>query len=363
MQTATAPEQVTLYYREGSSDKVYQVQIEAKDSGYVVNFAYGRRGSTMNTGTKTQSPVSHEQARSIFDKLVKEKQAKGYTPGENGTPYQHTDKETERTGIIPQLLNPIEEQDLRTYINHPEYWAQEKYDGKRILIQKQGAAIHGINRRGLLCGIPSPLVAAVQVFQADFIMDGECVGDVFYAFDLLFHNGEDIRPQDYRDRFTALMNVYASANQKAIKLADTAFEPDQKIEMLAKLRKQKKEGIVFKYINAPYTPGRPNSGGPQLKNKFYATLSAVVAQINGKRSVELQLFSDRGWVNAGNVTVPPNHSIPTPGSIVEVRYLYAFRESGCLFQPTFLGCRSDLIVTDCLVNQLKYKATTEFEEA
>lgn len=30
----------TLYYRNGSSDKVYRAQIEEKDGGYVVTFAY-----------------------------------------------------------------------------------------------------------------------------------------------------------------------------------------------------------------------------------------------------------------------------------------------------------------------------------
>jgi bifunctional non-homologous end joining protein LigD len=43
--------------------------------------------------------------------------------------------------------------------------------------------------------------------------------------------------------------------------------------------------------------------------------------------------------------------------------LYAFKESGCLYQPTFLGCRTDLIGPDCTVNQLKFKPTTEMEEA
>ena len=38
---------VTLYYREGSSDKVYQVSLEPKGDGFIVNFAFGRRGSTL----------------------------------------------------------------------------------------------------------------------------------------------------------------------------------------------------------------------------------------------------------------------------------------------------------------------------
>jgi bifunctional non-homologous end joining protein LigD len=360
--TAAAPENVTLYYREGSSDKVYQVQIEQQGDGFLVNFAYGRRGSTLNTGSKTSSPVPYEQAKRIFDKQVKEKQAKGYTAGESGTPYHHTAKEAQATGIHCQLLNPIEEHDVRTFINHPEYMAQEKYDGKRLLIKKEGTTVIGINRRGLEVGLPESLVSAAEAIPGDFIMDGESVGNIFYAFDLLAHGYVDIRPLDYRDRFGALVNLVAGMHP-SIELAHTAFEPDQKLFMLAKLKKEDKEGIVFKYIHAPYTAGRPNTGGPQVKHKFYATLSAVVSQINQQRSVELELYSERGWVKAGNVTIPPNQPIPAPGSIVEIRYLYAFKESGCLYQPTFLGIRTDLIGPDCTVNQLKYKPNTEMEEA
>ena len=85
-------ERITLYYREGSSDKVYQAAIEPKGDLFVVNIAYGRRGSTMSTGTKTQTPVEYDSAKHIYDKLVGEKKAKGYTEGPDGTPYQHTDK-------------------------------------------------------------------------------------------------------------------------------------------------------------------------------------------------------------------------------------------------------------------------------
>ena len=71
-------ERVTLYYREGSSDKVYQAAIEPAGHLFVVNFAYGRRGSTLATGTKTSSPVVYEAAKNIFDKLVGEKKAMGF---------------------------------------------------------------------------------------------------------------------------------------------------------------------------------------------------------------------------------------------------------------------------------------------
>ncbi len=81
-------EHITLYFRHGSSDKIYQASIEPKDDRFVVQFSYGRRGSALQSGAKTQSPVTHEQAKSIYDKLVAAKTAKGYSSGADGTPYQ-----------------------------------------------------------------------------------------------------------------------------------------------------------------------------------------------------------------------------------------------------------------------------------
>jgi bifunctional non-homologous end joining protein LigD len=78
-------ERITLHYREGSSDKVYQASIEPRDESFVVNFAFGRRGSTLQAGTKTSEPVDYDSAKKIYDKLVREKKAKGYTEGPDGT--------------------------------------------------------------------------------------------------------------------------------------------------------------------------------------------------------------------------------------------------------------------------------------
>src|SRR3989338_4820133 len=103
-------ESITLYYRKDGSDKVYKASLEACNggSGYVVLFAYGRRGSTLQTWTKTTSPQPYEAAKKIYDRLIQEKTGKGYTPGEYGTPYKHTHLEQRDSGIRCQLLNPIE---------------------------------------------------------------------------------------------------------------------------------------------------------------------------------------------------------------------------------------------------------------
>jgi len=351
-------EQITLYYKEGNSDKIYQASITPKDGGYVVQFAYGRRGTTLQTGTKTQAPVPYEQAKKIYDKLIAEKTAKGYTPGEGGTPYQYTEREQQNTGILPQLLNAIEDDEVYRFIYDPAFCAQEKFDGKRILIRKEDAAIDGINRKGLMCGIPSVLVNEVRQIPGNCVIDGESVGEVFWAFDILTIHGTDVRSQPYRDRLFAL-NQIISADFGFLKLADTALDLAEKAELLDKLRRENREGIVFKSLSAAYVVGRPASGGDNLKHKFYATASFIVNRVNGKRSVSLMLFDGPKVVPAGNVTIPPNHEIPIVGDVVEARYLYAFRESGCIYQPVYLGKRTDITTEECTVAQLKYKVAEE----
>ena len=151
-----AQDRVTLYYREGSSDKVYQAAIEPAGDGFVVNFAYGRRGSTLTTGTKTSSPVDYDTAKKIFTKLVNEKKAKGYTEGEDGTPYSHSEKQS--SGILPQLLNPIEVADVERLLHDDNYCAQEKFDGRHLLVRKQSGQTEGINKKGLIVGLSATVV-------------------------------------------------------------------------------------------------------------------------------------------------------------------------------------------------------------
>jgi bifunctional non-homologous end joining protein LigD len=359
MQTLEQLPNATLYYREGSSDKVYMCNIEPAGDRFVVNFAYGRRGSTLNTGTKTNVPVDYDDAKRIFDKLIKEKTAKGYTQGEAGTPYQHTEKLP--SGILPQLLNSIEEGQVLTLMADENWCAQEKFDGRRLIIRKLGAEINGINKKGNLVGLPEPLFQVIAEYGADVVLDGEIIGNVYHAFDLLNLDGVDVKDWPYRERLAALLNLLFSMQQRVIKFVETAFTGEQKVGLLDRLKKGRREGIVFKNVHSAYTPGRPNSGGPQLKHKFVATLSAVVARVNRQRSVELQLLGPDGWASSGNVTIPSNNKIPVAGQVVEVRYLYAFPESGVLYQPVYLGPRDDVDDTECLASQLKFKSPEESE--
>jgi bifunctional non-homologous end joining protein LigD len=350
----TALPSIELAYREGSSDKVYRAAVEAQGDGFVVNFAYGRRGATLNVGSKTQSPVSYDEAAGIYEKLVKSKTAKGYKPaggGPAGGTGMSIAEERQDTGLRAQLLNPITEDEVERYLKDPDWCAQEKYDGRRMLIRKAGGQIIAANRNGLSMGMPADLAGQLATVQGDFVIDGECIGERFYAFDLLENLGGDWRQSAYQSRHQALRSMLSGVSDNIV-VAETAWGSD-KGRLLGRLKAEGKEGIVFKHLRAPWHAGRL-SNGCALKLKFWSSCSCVVARVNGKRSVELAL----GGVGIGNVTIPANQEIPVVGQVVEVRYLYVNGVGGALYQPVCLGVRDDVPAAECTAERqrLKYKA-------
>ena len=64
---------VELFFQEGTSDKVYNAKIVEDGPGtFTVEVEWGRRGSSLNKGTKAVR-VSREAANKKFDSLVREK--------------------------------------------------------------------------------------------------------------------------------------------------------------------------------------------------------------------------------------------------------------------------------------------------
>lgn len=355
---------ITLYFREGGSDKVYQAAIEpAGPDMFNVTFAFGRRGGALKAGRKTNAPVPAAQAQRIYDGLVNEKLAKGYTQGEAGTPFQSSPDTAARvTGLVPQLPSSIEEVVAERLRADLRYVAQEKFDGVRMMLRWDGANAIGANRRGLQVALPKCVEEACRGTQAPFVLDGELVGDVFYAFDLLELADADLKTRPYSQRLEECDGLaFSKALGPSIQFALTAFGPLEKQLLIEQVRAVGGEGVVFKELSASYRPGRSETAA--LKWKFVATCSAVVTAANaGKRSVALELLDPAGTpVPVGNVTIPANRTVPNAGAVVEIRYLYAFR-GGSLFQPVYLGERSDIEPAECRLDQLKYKGEGQTDE-
>ena len=77
--------QSLLYFKEGNSDKAYEIDLcDVGNNKYVVNFRYGRKGSNLKEGSKTPVPVSLAEAEKIYNAVEEEKLLKGYTTSESG---------------------------------------------------------------------------------------------------------------------------------------------------------------------------------------------------------------------------------------------------------------------------------------
>lgn len=364
---------ISLYYSEGRSDKEYHAELVEVAGGNVVNFRYGRRGGALTVGTKTSSPVDFARAKKIFDQLVKEKTAKGYTPDVSGVAYQGAENAGLKTDFTPQLLNTISEDEAVRLIEDDRWAAQEKMDGERRAAHAVVGGVTGINRKGLSVPLPTSLADELQTIEAasgTIRVDGEIIGDILYVFDLHVHQGISLCQ---RQGWLARMRQAALslANCRQIKPVPFAVTTEEKRALWERVKAAHGEGVVFKRIDSLVTEGRPNIGGDWLKFKFTESASCCVTAVNpGKRSVKIGLLDSSKRpdvlngpmiIPVGNVTIPPNHAIPVAGDIVEVEYLYAY-QGGSIYQPVYRGKRMDLDVGACTTAQLKFKPAGHEEE-
>jgi hypothetical protein len=73
---------IRLAFREGKSDKVYEVDLVElpgnEKARYLVNFRFGRRGSALREGTKTARGVTLAEAEALYRSVVVSKTNSGY---------------------------------------------------------------------------------------------------------------------------------------------------------------------------------------------------------------------------------------------------------------------------------------------
>ena len=359
-----SPQSIALFYTEGSSDKEYRVELRQVDGGWMTYGFNGRRGQALKEQKKTQEPTDFETAKKVYDATVAEKTKKGYTSDQSGAIYQSLPSDKTFSGFVPQLLNPIrDDAAIERLINDPKFIFQEKHDGERRPIRVEEATSTGINKEGVVTSLPINIVNDLATLNATAQIDGEILGERFVAFDLLEYNGENLRDQPYKDRLAKLIKVLADLPAAStIEVVHTAFDAASKRKLLNDLRNHRAEGVVIKDASAHYAPGRPASGGSQLKFKFTEVCTVRVSAPNGKkRSVAVECVDEDGStaIALGNVTIPANFDVPAKGDIVNVSYLYLYR-GGSLYQPVYQGPRQDQSTPDRL-SQFKLKADVAYK--
>lgn len=368
-------EQSLMFCPTNAGGKEYLAQlIDNCDGTYTAQSSFGPKGNLRSTAIQAQS-VSLEVAFKAYTKVIKSK-LKGssvYSIVSQSAPTEAVIASPVKAVTSPyqaQLLNSIdsEEEALALYATG-RFVMQQKMDGDRMSILLKNNQITAYNRKGQYRGCPEALKQALASIELDgeLFIDGEIVGDVFYAFDLLYCGNTSCALLGYKKRIDLLKDMAFAYGlcSKHFKIVLSTF-PSQLFfgkAFLTNIKNFKGEGIVLKELDAPYMSGRPNSGGPQLKYKFMESSTCIVTQVNNQRSVGLALLGQLGVeLGVGNVSVPANQAIPKVGDLVEVRYLYKFDGAGSLFQPVLLGIRTDLDREDCTMTQVRRIKRNEVAE-
>lgn len=204
-------------------------------------------------------------------------------------------------------------------------WIHEiKFDGYRIQMRVLDGDVSLKTRKGLNWTAKYPAIARAAAQLPDAIVDGEiCALDengapdfatlqaalsegktdalVYFAFDLLFHGGEDLRSLPLGERKARLQQFLADAGTNPLVRFVEHFETggDAVLRSACKLSL---EGIVSKRADAPYVSGRTDTW---VKSKCRAGHEVVVggyATTSGRfRSLLVGVHRGDSFVYVGRV--------------------------------------------------------------
>jgi DNA ligase-1 len=200
-----------------------------------------------------------------------------------------------------------------------QFLVEEKYDGIRAQIHKQGSRVKIFSRTlDEVTEFPE-LAAPISALPGEFILDGEILAwqgsqplpftelqkrlgrktaqislwdqqgipVKFIAFDLLYLNSSLLLDSPLSDRRACLAELFSAPHDSALQLAPAKLCSSS--ESVALVFRDSlaagHEGIVAKYPDSRYTPGRRGGNWFKLKEPF-ATLDAVVTAVeygHGKR--------------------------------------------------------------------------------
>jgi bifunctional non-homologous end joining protein LigD len=357
-------ERAELYFRQGSSDKVYHLQLKNVEEQWSVQAQWGRRGTALQSDVKV-SNATYEEAKRVYDRILREKTGKGYqiaAATADGTPAISVGLPIkEHSGHVPELLTPIEEPEALRLAEDASWWFQQKFDGRRLAVQKTNGKYRGINKLGQIVPIDAALAESLDsVAVREFLVDGEITGSHLHIWDLLSVDGTDLRVEPYEMRYTHLTRLFRGADD-TLQVCETAITPEAKQAFVKAMHDRSAEGFVCKNRNAAYAGGRT---GQHYKCKFVSTASFLVGPkpekkgSDGHRSIAVYLLDGDRARFMGTVGVPDRYPIPSEGQIVEVRYLYCHPgPEGKLIQAKYFGrVRDDIERAECRVSQLKLKA-------
>jgi bifunctional non-homologous end joining protein LigD len=221
--------------------------------------------------------------------------------------------------IAPQLCESLDRPPSA------EGWIHEiKFDGYRIQMRVVDGEVTLKTRKGLDWTAKYPAIAKAAGKLPDAIIDGEiCALDengapdfaalqaalsegktdllVYFAFDLLFEGGEDLRRRPLTERKERLQQLFSKAGDDARLRFVEHFE-DGGEAVLRSACRLSLEGIVSKRRDAPYVSGRTNTWAKSKCRAGHEVVIGGYSTTQGKfRSLLVGVHCGDGFVYVGRV--------------------------------------------------------------
>ena len=221
--------------------------------------------------------------------------------------------------IAPQLCDTLDRPPSA------DGWIHEiKFDGYRIQMRVLNDKVTLKTRKGLDWTAKYPAIAATAGKLPDTIIDGEiCALDengapdfaalqaalsegktdllVYFAFDLLFEGGEDLRAHPLIERKERLQSLLSKAGDDTRLRFVEHFE-DGGEAVLRSACRLSLEGIVSKRGNAPYVSGRMNTWAKSKCRAGHEVVIGGYSTTEGKfRSLLVGVHRGDGFVYVGRV--------------------------------------------------------------
>ena len=202
-------------------------------------------------------------------------------------------------------------------------WAHEiKFDGYRMQLRVEDRAARLLTRKGLDWSDKFPAIVAAGARLADGIYDGEvaaldvhgapdfaalqaAISDrrtdslVYYVFDLMFSEGEDLRAQPLVERKARLLQAMSGA-PASLRYVDHFITAGEAV--LESACRMQLEGIISKQIESAYTSGRSDTW---VKSKCRQGHEVVVGGWtttgDAFRSLLAGVFKDGELISVGRI--------------------------------------------------------------
>ena len=259
---------------------------------------------------------------------------------------------------------------LKPLFDDPDWWLQEKKDGKRCLVQIADQNIQLISRQGKPLRCPDRVLRhALEGTGFPATLDGELVGPdangayCYWVFDCLSLEGVDLAAKPLRERVAIVDAATKRVSSTRVRTLPWFRAPAEKSKEAARLFDGGREGYVLKHQGTPYVLGRPPRGGPWIKFKFVSECTVrsggPIGETPVSYSFQMQVLHEGEWVLCGHCAVPWNagydvHRQFAEGTLWEVRYLYATSDH-ILYQPRIKSPRDDVDEAAVSRSQFRYR--------